>query len=66
LIGDNGKEAVLAVFNDSRTETVSESIELPGSYRNAQPVYEEQQVHVADGLLHCTVAPEDACIVHLR
>lgn len=59
-------EAILAVFNDSRTEEISEAVELPEGFRNAQAVYEEQNVQLADGRLTLTVAPEDACIVHLK
>ena len=59
-------EAILAVFNDSRTEEISEAVALPDGFRHAQAVYEEQSVRLADGRLLLTVAPEDACIVHLK
>ncbi|MBN1942532.1 MAG: beta-galactosidase [Phycisphaerae bacterium] len=58
-------EAILAVFNDSRTQEQTETIEIPDEYRNATPVYEGQEIRFEKGKVTLTVAPEDACIVHL-
>ncbi len=59
-------QAILAVFNDSRTETIRESIELPAEYTTARAIYDEQEIQIHQSLLEVTVGPEDAVVVYLQ
>ena len=63
---DNGKEALLAVFNDGRKDTHTDTITLPPRFTCATDVYTEQAVPIRDGAIEVSVGREDVAVLHLR
>ena len=63
---DNGKEALLAVFNDCRKDTHTDTITLPPRFTCATDVYTEQAIPIRDGAIEVSVGREDVAVLHLR
>ncbi len=57
---------ILAVFNDSRSETVTEAIRLPEGFGRAINIETGKTVSVSANSLTLTVGPEDAVVVELK
>ncbi len=62
--GING-EALLAVFNDSRTLRQSDRISIPPEYHRAVDIYNNQPAVMEDGNISLEVDPEDVKVFHL-
>ena len=62
---DGGREALLAVFNDSRTETRREEIELPRPCSSARDVHAECDHPVGDQRVTVEVAPHGVRVLEL-
>ncbi|MCK4417403.1 MAG: beta-galactosidase [Candidatus Latescibacteria bacterium] len=63
---DAGKEALLCVFNNSRFESYTESIVVPGKFSQAFDIHTEKEMAVKDGAVKVTVDREDVVVLHLR
>lgn len=60
-----GDEAVLAVFNDSRSLRLTEPIQLPSGFSRAIDLYSGQVLAIAEGALTVEVEAEDARVIRL-
>jgi hypothetical protein len=58
--------ALLVVFNDHRTETVSEDLALPAGFSSAENIVTGEKVVINDGKVSLTVEAEDAVILRLE
>jgi beta-galactosidase len=65
LIAD-GREALLCVFNNSRSEACTEPIVVPDRFNQALDIHTEKRVAVKDGAVKVTVDCEDVVVLHLR
>jgi len=64
LIEGDG-EALLAVFNNSRTQRLADRIELPREYRQVQDIQAGERISPARGAIQLEVDPEDVRVLHL-
>jgi hypothetical protein len=62
---DTGREALLCVFNDSRSESYTESIAIPDKFNQALDIHTEKTVAVKDGALKVTADREDVVVLYL-
>ena len=58
--------ALLVVFNDHLTETVSEDLALPAGFGGAEDIVTGKKVAIEEGKVFLTVAAEDAVILRLE
>jgi len=62
---DAGKEALLCVFNDSRSEAYTESIAVPDIFHQAIDIRTEKRVSVRESVVKVTVDCEDVVVLYL-
>ena len=62
---ETDEQALLAVFNNSRFETYTESIAVPAKYRKATDIHRREDVAITDSHVKVTVEPEDVVVLHL-
>lgn len=62
---DAGKKAILAVFNNSRSESYTESIAVPDKFGRALDIHTEQETAIKDGTVKVTVDREDVVVLYL-
>ncbi len=58
-------EALLAVFNNSRTQRLTDRIDTPRQYHRAVSVHGNQPVSIGHGVIDVAVDPEDVLMLHL-
>jgi hypothetical protein len=63
---DAGKEALLCVFNNSRSEACTESIAVPDRFSQALDIHPGKNVAVTEAAVEVTVDSEDVVVLHLR
>ena len=63
---DAGEEGLLAVFNNSRFESYTESITIPDKFNQAFDIHAEKEIVIKDGAVRITVDREDVVILHLQ
>lgn len=62
---ENGDEALLAVFNDSRTESCREKIDLPNPYTSAREVHTDQDHPVTGQQVEVDVAAHGVQVLRM-
>ena len=63
---DGGEEGtLLVVFNDHRTDTISEEVRLPDGAQRAKDIVTGQEYAASDGQVRLTVGAEDAVVLLL-
>jgi hypothetical protein len=62
---NTGREALLCVFNHSRSESYTESIAIPDKFSQALDIHTEKRVAVKDGAPKVTVDCEDVVVLYL-
>ena len=65
LIEGDGREALLAVFNDSRTQRLADRISDPPEYRTLMDIDRNEAVPLDGGALNLEVDAEDVRVFHL-
>ena len=61
-----GPTPLLAVFNDHRTDTVTDHIKLPCEAGKAFDIYSDRHYRIEQGVLTLTVPPEDCIVLRLH
>ena len=62
---DAGNKALLVVFNDHRTETVTEEINIPAGFLKARDIVNDRELEVRDGSVTVTIGAEQAAVLLL-
>ncbi|MBN2292081.1 MAG: beta-galactosidase, partial [Pirellulales bacterium] len=62
---ENGEQGLLAVFNNSRSQTYTELIAVPGKYHRATDIHQRTDVTLNNSHVKVSVPPEDVVVINL-
>ncbi|MFH0796344.1 MAG: beta-galactosidase [Candidatus Omnitrophota bacterium] len=62
---EKGEDGLLAIFNDSRVDTYTESIAVPVKYKKAVDIYTDKKMLFQNAHVKVKVPPDDAVVLHL-
>ena len=63
---ENGSEGILTVFNDSRSEGISDCITLPEKFNTAKDLFSGNVLSIRGNTIEIIVEPEDVAVIHLE
>ena len=63
---ENGSEGILTVFNDSRSEGISDCITLPEKFNTAKDLFSGKVLSIRKNAIEIIVEPEDVAVIHLE